>query len=175
MPRARKHFRDSDSDTVSADCCISLTDDYELAIVSRHASRKTSRARSQSGQRANRVSQRHANRLPEQIAGAQADAPAQQAVQQQTDASATLHAQLAPDAHEDMAVASPPECSNGYADYLASLKIDLDRNCVVVATDGLEAKCVAVAAFQECSTSFGIHVGHIVLSASAMRGSGYLP
>ena len=161
MPRFRRK-RPKPHSSESDDVDIEYTDEYDLELISQHGSRHSSTAGRQ--QRAVRPRRTQQGTLfqpaPHALPATDPAGPAHPSEPNSAQLETQAHV------HEPEPLLSSPEdnairteCSQDrYHEYVAGLKVDLAKSCVVVATDDKEASCIAVAAYQDCGTSVGIHV-----------------
>lgn len=162
MRRKRQTCPESDDD----EGVIAYTDEYDLDILHTHAPNHARKAASSSRQQATQRRRIQARALSHAAARVLSPTDAAAAAQQQahiTSPAETAGAQRQGPgsllSSPASAGARPHSSQDRYQEYVASLRIDLDKSCVVVATDGNEAKCIAVAAYQDDSSSIGILVG----------------
>lgn len=139
-------------------------DSYHLDVNSDHTSKRSLKRTktSQPRRQRQRTNASHTQRDHQSATG-----PTEAALQQAADSpagrdaprpfvhSAGPNVELGSPANSDIMPCHSPDM---YQHYVASLRLDLDNCCVIVATDSKEAKCVAVAAFQASATAMGIHV-----------------
>ena len=156
--------RDTRSNSPTGITEYDYTDSPHLDIASDHTFKRSSKRTNTSrpGRQRQRTHTSHPQRGHQSVLG-----PTEASLQQAADnpaardapmpfiQSAGPNAQLGSPANSDIMPCHSPDM---YQHYVASLRLDLDNCCVIVATDSKEAKCVAVAAFQASATALGLQV-----------------